>query len=127
MGDINITGSVTGNVQSGDHARASYIHNETTPAAPAESPELRRLLAAVENLREQLRAATPAEVHTADARIAEDALTEVTAAAQAANGTEQPEAGRLRRAVASLTGALVSAAGLAEAVTALRDAAAPWF
>jgi hypothetical protein len=124
MGDINITGNVTGNVQSGDNNEALYIDNGPT-AGPAEpSEEARQLLAAVEALREQLRAAEAAsELHSADARIAEEALTEVEEAGQAS----EPEPGRVRRAVATLTGALASAAGLAQALEALRSAAAPWF
>ena len=123
MGDIHITGDMTGNVQTGSHAEARFVHNEAAAAAPAESPEVRQLLAAVEALREQLGAAGPTELHADDVRIAEEALDEVAAAG--ADG--RPEAGRLRRAVATLTGALASAAGLAQAVATLREAARPWF
>lgn len=124
MGDITITGNVTGNVQSGSHAQATYIHSETTAPAttPAESPEVGQLLAAVEALREQLRATIPADLHADDARLAEEALDEVAAAGL----TGALEPGRLRRAVATLTGTLVSAAGLAQAVAALREAAGQW-
>lgn len=124
MGDINITGNVTGNVQSGDNNEALYIDNGPTAGTAEPSEEARQLLAAVEALREQLRAAEAAsELHSADARIAEEALTEVEEAGQAS----EPEPGRVRRAVATLTGALASAAGLAQALEALRSAAAPWF
>jgi hypothetical protein len=123
MGDIHITGDMTGNVQTGSHARARFVHNEGAAAAPAESPEARQLLAAVEALREQLGAADPAELHADDVRIAEEALEEMAAAG--ADGP--PEPGRLRRAVATLTGALASAAGFAQAVATLREAARPWF
>jgi hypothetical protein len=123
MGDIRITGDVTGNVQTGSHAQARFVHNETAPAAPAEPPEVRHLLAAVEALRDRLGAAAPVELHADDVRIAEEALDEVAAA-----GTDgEPEPGRVRRAMATVTGALASAAGLAQAVAAVRDAARPWF
>ncbi|AXI80048.1 DUF5955 family protein [Peterkaempfera bronchialis] len=123
-GAIHIAGSVTGNVQTGSHARAEYTRYGGGGAGAAETAAVRQLLAAVEALREQLRAADPAALPGGAAQAAEAALEEV---AEAAPGTGEPERGRIQRAVFTLTGALASAAGLAEAVRALRDAAAPWF
>jgi hypothetical protein len=127
VSEINVNGQVTGNVQSGRHAQATFIHNENTaPADSAASPEVRRLRTAVHELREQIRAlaeAAPDQLDPEDARLAAGVLDEVAAAGD----TAVPEPGRLRRAVATLTGALTSAAGLAQAVEALREAAKPLF
>jgi Family of unknown function (DUF5955) len=126
MGDITVHGNVTGNVQSGEHAVGTFTHNESTPAPGQDgTTAAERLLAAVEALREHLDATSEAAagLHADDVRIATDALDEVTAAAQEG----EPRQGRLRTTVATLTGALASAAGLAQAVADLRAAAAPWF
>ncbi|MFJ9611458.1 DUF5955 family protein [Kitasatospora sp. NPDC101176] len=117
---INITGNVTGIVQSGGHARAEYTHQQGAPA-PGEAPELRALLDAVEALRAQLRALAPGELPPGAADVAGEALAEVADAAGAGG------AGRIRRAVFTLTGALGAATALTAALQAQTAAAAPWF
>ncbi|MFJ2810593.1 DUF5955 family protein [Kitasatospora sp. NPDC087271] len=120
---ISITGNVTGIVQSGSHARAEYTHQQTAPT-PGEAPELRALLAAADALRERLRALAPDELPPAAAEVAGQALDELAAAAPEGR---QPDGGRVRRAVFTLTGALGAAAALTEGLRALTSAAAPWF
>lgn len=124
-GGIHITGSVTGNVQSGANARATYVqHGSVTNAPTGLSPEAQQLLAAVETMREQLRERQD-EVPDAAAQAAQAALDDAEDAVSEPDA--EPDPGRIQRAIFTVTGALATVAGLATAVQALREAAAPWF
>lgn len=127
-GGIHIAGSVTGNVQSGSHARADYRQYGSATTDPAGAPqEAERLLEAVNALREQLRllqTTSPGEVPPMAAQVVEAVLDDVQ---EAVPQSGAPEPGRIQRAVFTVTGALAPVAGLAAAVNRLREAAAPWF
>lgn len=123
---IHISGGSTfnGNAQTGDGSSATYVHHAGDTRGPAESPEVIRLREAVEELRRQLRDIGATDLPPAAADAAVSALDEVD---EALPSTDEPVRGRVQRAIFTITGALASAASLTEAVTALRDAAAPWF
>ncbi|MCD9194412.1 DUF5955 family protein [Streptomyces albireticuli] len=121
---VHVSGEVTGNIQTGDHARAGFVRYEAAPGGAAETAEVRRLREAVADLRERLRALSPDELPSPAAEAAAGALDEVDDALPADG---EPGLGRVRRAVFLVSGALVSVASLTEGVRALRDAAAPWF
>ncbi|ARZ71926.1 DUF5955 family protein [Streptomyces sp. HU2014] len=121
---VHVAGQVTGNIQTGDHARAEFVQEGAASGGAAETPEVRQLRRAVADLRECLRALAPDELPPAAAEEAAGALDELDDALPA---DEEPGPGRVRRAVFMVSGALASAAALADGVRALRDAAAPWF
>lgn len=117
---IRITGPVTGNVQSGSHARARFVQH-ATPAPAEPSPQVRQLLQAVDRLRAEL------EAHALPDTARDAACSALDDAEEAVSQPGEPEPGRIRRAVFTVTGALTAVAGLGAAVQALRDAADPWF
>ncbi|MFI8186739.1 DUF5955 family protein [Actinacidiphila glaucinigra] len=125
---INIGGSVTGNVQSGSHARAEYHQFGSVSAASTESSEMvKQLLDAVTALRTQLQdlqASSPNSLSAPEVQIADEALQDLEEAVTPSGEADQ---GRIRRAVFTVTGALTSVTSLVAAVEALRAAAAPWF
>ncbi|MBB5122929.1 hypothetical protein AF335_20355 [Streptomyces eurocidicus] len=121
---VHVSGDVTGNIQTGDHARARFIQHGAPPGGAEEPPEVRRLRQAVADLRERLDALSPGELPAPAAEVAAGALDEVDDALPADG---EPALGRVRRAVFAVSGALASVAALTEAVRSLRDAAAPWF
>lgn len=123
-GGITIrAGQVVGNVQSGTYARASYVqHGRLHGSEPAPSAEVRVLLDAVQEVRELLDGLRD-EVSETAAGDVDAALDDVE---DAVAGPQEPEPGRIRRAVNSVAGALAGIAGLGAAVQALRDATAPW-
>ncbi|WP_058043130.1 DUF5955 family protein [Streptomyces roseifaciens] len=124
---IVIHGTFSGNAQTGDHARAEYVHHAAgSGGRKEESAEVRELRQAVEALRAQLASlpAGSAPLPSPALQAAQSALDEVDDALPTA---DEPARGRIQRAVYAVTGALASAASLAEGVRALREAAAPWF
>ncbi|MEU1819990.1 DUF5955 family protein [Streptomyces roseifaciens] len=126
---IVIHGTFSGNAQTGDHARAEYVHHAAgSGGRDAESAEVRELRQAVEALRAQLASlsAGSAPLPSPALQAAQSALDEVDDALPLP-ATDEPARGRIQRAVYAVSGALASAASLAEGVRALREAAAPWF
>ncbi|MGK5731282.1 DUF5955 family protein [Streptomyces sp. URMC 124] len=129
---IHVHGTFTGNAQTGDHARAEYVHHAAASGGrDAESAGVRELRQAVEALRARLAAVAAGSPDSAGSTLpgpavqaAQSALDEVDDALPTAG---EPARGRIQRAVYAVTGALASAASLAEDVRALREAAAPWF
>ncbi|QLE75193.1 hypothetical protein FGW37_29530 [Streptomyces rectiverticillatus] len=126
---IVIHGTFSGNAQTGDHAGAEYVHHAAgSGGRDAESAEVRELRQAVEALRAQLASlptgSSGGGLPSPAVQAAQAALDEVDDALPTA---DEPARGRIQRAVYAVTGALASAASLAEGVRALREAAAPWF
>ncbi|MEH6377832.1 DUF5955 family protein [Streptomyces sp. KLMMK] len=124
---IVIHGTFSGNAQTGDHARAEYVRQAAgSGGRDAESAEVRELRQAVEALRAELASlsAGSAPLPSPALQAAQSALDEVD---DALPTTDEPARGRIQRAVYAVSGALASAASLAEGVRALREAAAPWF
>ncbi|MEU1673627.1 DUF5955 family protein [Streptomyces roseifaciens] len=126
---IVIHGTFSGNAQTGDHTRAEYVHHAAgSGGRDAEPAEVRELRQAVEALRAQLASlpAGSAPLPSPALHAARSALDEVDDALPLP-ATDEPARGRIQRAVYAVSGALASAASLAEGVRALREAAAPWF
>ncbi|MFC5148338.1 DUF5955 family protein [Streptomyces aureoversilis] len=124
---IVVHGTFSGNAQTGDRARAEYVHHAAGASGrDAEPAEVRELRQAVEALRAQLASlsAGSTPLPSPALQAARSALDEVDDALPTA---DEPARGRIQRAVYAVAGALASAASLTEGVRALREAAAPWF
>ncbi|MFE5241026.1 MULTISPECIES: DUF5955 family protein [unclassified Streptomyces] len=121
---IHVSGTFTGNAQTGDNSTAEYVSHAGGAVGAVESAEIVQLREAVEALRARIRDLGPDELSAAEGTAAESALAEVE---DALPSTDEAGQGRVRNAIFTVSGALASVASLGESLRALREAAAPWF
>ncbi|MGW1815948.1 DUF5955 family protein [Streptomyces sp. NPDC002125] len=121
---IHVSGTFTGNAQTGDNSTAQYVSHAGGAVRAAESAEIVQLREAVEALRARIRDLGADELSAAEGTAAESALAEVE---DALPSTDEAGQGRVRNAIFTVSGALASVASLSESIRALREAAAPWF